>query len=126
MLFSPRQQLGGQQTGQQVDGHAGLDHHIQLMVDIGQRLDGTLLRVQRGHQILVFFVEHIGQGAHQGVLAVKIMVERAFGGAGFKNDILYCGAVISLLIKELPSGGDDPSPGIAAVSFCHDVVLPAM
>jgi hypothetical protein len=54
------------------------------------------------------------------------MVEGAFGGAGFKNDILYCGAVISLLIKELPSGGDDPSPGIAAVSFCHGVVLPAM
>ena len=119
MLFAPRQQLGGQQPGQQVNGHAGLDHGIQLMVDIDQRLNGLSFRIQRRLQFLILFVKHIRQRPHQGVLAVKIVIERAFGGAGLKNDVLHRGFLIPLLIKELPRCGNDPALGVAAVFLCH-------
>ena len=121
MLLAPGQELGGEQPGQKVDGDAGLDHHVELMIEQDQLVHG-ILRGGQGLgalQLLILLIEDVGQGPHQGILPVKVVVEGALGGLGLEDDVLHRGVVVALLVEELPGGGDDAPPGVAAVFSGH-------
>ena len=47
------------------------------------------------------------------------MVKRAFGGSGGGDDLVHRGAVIALLVEQLPGCGDDFASGVARVFFGH-------
>ena len=75
MFLTLRLQLRGKESRQQVSRDAVLDHREQLVVQESKFVRRVPIRVQSLPEFLIFFVEDISEGAQQGILSFKIVIE---------------------------------------------------
>lgn len=69
------------------------------MIEIHELVKAVHLRIHVLHELFVLGVKQVGEGGEQGVLAVEIVVERAFGCFGTLDDFLDCCPLISFFVK---------------------------